>query len=80
MTMRSSIRNVITRPATRPPRKAPHPGRLALEALEDRTVPSTITGLTRQISLAATLSPFTSGAANPGAVPQAFDGINAFQS
>jgi hypothetical protein len=79
MPMRSSIRNVFTRPATRPLRKAPHPARLALEALEDRTVPSTITGLPRQIGLAATVSPFTGGTANPGAVPQAFDGLNAFQ-
>jgi hypothetical protein len=60
-------------------RKAPHLARLALEALEDRTVPSTITGLPRQINLSATVSPFTSGVANSASVPQAFDGINAYQ-
>jgi hypothetical protein len=43
MSMRSWVRNVIARPATRPIRKAPHLARLAVEALEDRTVPSTFT-------------------------------------
>src|SRR5262245_55329080 len=45
MSMRSWIRNVFARPATRPIRKAPHRFRPALEALEDRTVPSTFTVL-----------------------------------
>ena len=45
MTKRSWIRNLFTRPATRPIRKAPPRARLAVEALEDRTVPSTFTVL-----------------------------------
>jgi hypothetical protein len=45
MTMRSWIRNVFTRPAPRPIRKAPHRKRLSVEALEDRTVPSTFSVL-----------------------------------
>ena len=44
MTMRSWARNLFTRPATRPIRKAQHRARLALEALEDRTVPSGLPG------------------------------------
>ncbi len=40
MSMRSWIRSLLTRPATRTIRKAPHPARLSLEALEDRLVPS----------------------------------------
>src|ERR1700722_20307408 len=43
MSMRSWFRNVYARPATRPIRKAPHRFCPALEALEDRTVP-TVTG------------------------------------
>jgi hypothetical protein len=42
MTMRSRIRHLFTRPATRPIRKAPHRLRPALEVLEDRWVPSAI--------------------------------------
>ncbi len=42
MTMRSWIRNLFTRPATRSIRKAPPRFRPALETLEDRWVPSTI--------------------------------------
>src|SRR5262249_12678370 len=45
MTMRSWIRNVFARRVTRPIRKAPHRTRLGVEALEDRTVPSTFTVL-----------------------------------
>jgi hypothetical protein len=74
------IRNVFTRPATHPIRKAPPRTRPCLEALEDRTVPSGITGLTRQIDLATTVFPFTGSAADPRAKPQGFDGINALQS
>src|SRR6516165_8962523 len=43
MTMRSWIRNVFTRPATRPIRKVPQRFRPALEALEHRWLPSTFT-------------------------------------
>ena len=42
MTMRSWIRHLFTRPATRPIRKAPRRFRPTLEVLEDRWVPSTI--------------------------------------
>src|SRR5262245_56977987 len=45
MSMRSWLRNLFTRPATRSGRKAPHRGRPALEALEDRAVPATFTVL-----------------------------------
>jgi hypothetical protein len=45
MTTRSWIGNVFTRPVTRPIRKRPPRTRPALEALEDRTVPSTFTVL-----------------------------------
>jgi hypothetical protein len=46
MTMRSWIRNVFARPATRPIRKVPHRTRLTVEVLEDRTVPSvSVTGV-----------------------------------
>src|SRR5262245_30457912 len=45
MTMRSWIRNLFTRPATRTIRKAPRRACLNLEALEDRWVPSTFTVL-----------------------------------
>src|SRR5262245_9491264 len=45
MTMRSWIRKLFTRPATRTIRKAPRRTRLSLEALEDRWVPSTFTVL-----------------------------------
>jgi predicted outer membrane repeat protein len=41
MTLRSWIRNLFARPATRLLRKAPYRGRLIVEVLEDRTVPST---------------------------------------
>src|SRR5262245_11452455 len=41
MTTRSWIRNLFTRPATRPVRKAPPRARLAVATLEGRTVPST---------------------------------------
>jgi hypothetical protein len=43
MTKRSWIRNLFARPGIGPIRKAPHRSRLALEILEDRTVPSTFT-------------------------------------
>ena len=43
MSIRSWIRNLFTRPASRTIRKAPRRVRLSLEALEDRTVPSTFT-------------------------------------
>src|SRR5262249_53272290 len=43
MTMRSWVRDVFARPVTRPIRKAPPRARLGVEALEDRTVPSTFT-------------------------------------
>src|SRR5262249_57500663 len=43
MTMRSWIRNVFAPPVTGPMRKAPPRSRPAVEALEDRTVPSTFT-------------------------------------
>src|SRR5262249_27348975 len=45
MSMRSWFRNVIARPVTRPIRKAPPRTRPGVEALEDRTVPSTFTVL-----------------------------------
>jgi hypothetical protein len=45
MTMRSWIRNLFDRPATRPIRKAPPRSRLGVELLENRTVPSTFTVL-----------------------------------
>src|SRR5262249_54219657 len=41
MTKQSWIRNLLARPATRPTRNRPHRSRPVLEALEDRTVPST---------------------------------------
>ena len=41
MSMPSWIRHVFARPAVRPIRKTPHGGRLVLETLEDRWVPST---------------------------------------
>jgi hypothetical protein len=74
------IRNRFTRPATHPVRKAPPRTRPRLEPLEDRTVPSGITGLTRPIDVAATVSPFTGSAADPRVKLQGFDGINSFQS
>jgi hypothetical protein len=43
MTTRSWIRKLFARPVTPPIRKRPHRARLALQALEDRTVPSTFT-------------------------------------
>src|SRR5215831_7039488 len=43
MTTRSWIRTLFARPAPRPIRKRPPQARPALEALEDRTVPSTFT-------------------------------------
>src|SRR5207342_2663585 len=43
MTMRSWARNLFTRPVTRPIRKEPPGASLAVEALEDRWVPSTLT-------------------------------------
>src|SRR5262249_18793182 len=49
MTKRSWIRNVFTRPATRAIRKAPDRVRPALEALEDRTVPSTLFTVTNTL-------------------------------
>jgi len=45
MTMRSWIRNLIGRRVTRPILKAPHRFCPAVEALEDRWVPSTFTVL-----------------------------------
>ena len=42
MTKRSWIRNLFTRSATRPIRKAPRRVRLGVEVLEDRWVPSTM--------------------------------------
>src|SRR5215470_6527254 len=42
MTKGSWIRNLFTRPAPRPIRKAPHRFRPALEGLEDRWVPSIV--------------------------------------
>ena len=44
MILRSWIRPLFTRPVTRPIRKVQHRFRLALEVLEDRTVPSKFTG------------------------------------
>src|SRR5258708_6742219 len=43
MTKHSWIRQLFTRPVTRPIRNAPHRARLAVEALEERCVPSTLT-------------------------------------
>jgi streptogramin lyase len=43
MSMRSWIRSLFTRTTGRPTRKAPHRVRLAVERLEDRTVPSLLT-------------------------------------
>src|SRR5262245_8366516 len=43
MTMRSWLRNVFSRPAARPIRKAPSRFRPRLDILEDRTVPANIT-------------------------------------
>src|SRR6516164_4800316 len=45
MTIRSWIRNLFDRSATRPIRKAPPRAPLAVELLEDRAVPSTFTVL-----------------------------------
>src|SRR5262249_43723966 len=45
MAMRSWTRHLFAPPVTRPIRKAPPRARPALEALEDRTVPSTFTVL-----------------------------------
>ncbi len=45
MTLHSWIHNLFSRPRTRPLRKAPPRTRLAVEALEDRLVPSTYTVL-----------------------------------
>jgi hypothetical protein len=44
MTTQSWIRSLFARPVTRPIRKVRHGARLALEALEDRTVPSRLIG------------------------------------
>jgi hypothetical protein len=41
--VRSWIRNLFARPVTRPMRKAAHRARLAVEALEDRLAPATLT-------------------------------------
>jgi hypothetical protein len=57
MSMRSWLRNLFARPATRPIRKAPHRRRLALEALEDRWCPSTVTVLTNGDATGGTLTP-----------------------
>ena len=43
MTKRSWIRSIFARPVTRTIRRAPRKTRLAMEALEDRTVPTTFT-------------------------------------
>src|SRR4051812_34508646 len=43
MSLRSWLRNAVTRPAARTIRKAPRRTRLTLEALEDRWLPSTVT-------------------------------------
>src|SRR5262245_39449709 len=43
MTMRPWVRNLFARPVTRPIHKAPPRARPGVEALEDRTVPSTFT-------------------------------------
>jgi hypothetical protein len=45
MSLRSWLRSLFTRPATRTIRKAPRRARLGLEALEDRAVPATFTVL-----------------------------------
>src|SRR5262245_53453656 len=45
MSIRSWLRSLFTRPASRTIRKAPRRARLSLEALEDRVVPATFTVL-----------------------------------
>src|SRR4051812_11919448 len=44
MSTRSRLRNLFPRPVTRPIRKAAPRTRLAVEGLEDRTVPTTVHG------------------------------------
>src|SRR5436309_2128231 len=55
MTKSSWVRKLFTRPANRPIRKAPRRARLAVEVLEDRTVPSTFTVLNTNDSGAGSL-------------------------
>jgi hypothetical protein len=55
MTIHSWIRNRFARPVTRPPRQAPARWRPTLEALEDRTVPSTFTVMNTSDSGAGSL-------------------------
>jgi hypothetical protein len=62
MTTRSWIRKLFARPVTPPIRKRPHRARLAVQALEDRTVPSG-GGLSAAPSYAAFLAGRALGAA-----------------
>jgi hypothetical protein len=89
MTMRSSVRNLFNPPLARLISKGPNRVRPAMEALEDRTVLTTISGLARPVYLSGTTSfptgnsgsvAVTSGLAKPPSTIQGFDGINAFES
>jgi hypothetical protein len=70
MSMRSWIRGLFARPATRPIRKVPRRARLGLEALEERAVPATFTVLNGlddgDGSLRAAIAAANDETSNPG--------------
>ena len=69
MSMRSWIRNLFTRPATRQMRKAPRRARLSVETLEDRWVPATIT-------VGSLLDTSTTGTAGVVTLREAINAVN----
>jgi hypothetical protein len=70
MSMRSWIRRLFTRPATRPIRKVPHRARLDLEVLEDRTVPATASITVTPYSVTYDGNPHTATGSAIGTVTQ----------
>src|ERR1700745_3560399 len=76
---RSWIRNLFTRPVTRPIRKAPSRNRLTVEELESRLVPATFTVLNTNDSGAGSLRDAIAQAnANVGADTIVFDTAGVF--